>query len=288
MLLISLSILPTVLLLVSGVTSVDLYKSKRVPRRNTEVTRTYNSNHPPIVENYDDISGIYEGSQQNGKRVGIFSDDEKNNMNYAKPGKIALNPETRSVHHQPSVETYDSIPISIVNDYDGETILTPKARSINIPSAKEKGERLEKSLPEKTQRIRSQQIRKVKMNKSQLEVYVNETESSVIKTEDTVNKEPDTKKIETVIDQTRANEQSFQIPKGQKFPTRGKQLRDPIVPIVESESYVFSHSGDFHYRYTFYFIRYFYIFYFYKHTNILHSYTYNIHSVVIKIKIHLP
>ncbi|CAH0627168.1 unnamed protein product [Chrysodeixis includens] len=227
----SLSIVPVVLLLIQSVISVDQHRGKRVPRRNTEVIRSLGSNHPPLIENYENVLAI---------------DKEKNKK---VSGGLKMN--------QPQLSSeIDLFQIMAMNDYESDIILPQKARSVNgkktITTTNQKDndnfKNIRKALTSseidtapKSHRRRSQ-VRRVKVAKNELSKIINKTQSAINETESVI-KEDDKKVMAQAVNQVRARTNN------QPSINRRKGLRDPVVPIVESENYVFSHSGDFHYSY---------------------------------------
>lgn len=218
--LLTLSSLPIYLCLIYGVTSADFGNNKRVLRRETQVTRTYRFNHPPLAETNDKIpvSVVYDDEEikkvnnENEGKADVIVEDEKNLLKHARDGK-AINLEV-PVNHPPS----------------SGSVKQPVAES---EETKEGSETSSRAKP----RRRVQKVRKVKVNRSQLNTYVGE--SQIAKTKE------DKKEITATTVSSRTEKPSSRIPPTFKPRTSG---RDPIVPIIESESYVFSHSGAFHYR----------------------------------------
>lgn len=217
------------MLLVPCVISVDQHRDKRFPRRRTEVIRSIKSNHPPLKDN-DNLSGFDEQEKQ------------------------TISRDTKINHPQLSVE-FDPFLIMSMNDYESEIILPQKARSVNgkkktvsnlkdidnMKNTKRVPSSSDIDTAPKTHRRRSQ-IRRVKVSKNKLHEYVNKTESALNETESVVKEGVQRVKTQTVNQaHTRSN--------NQPSINRRKGLREAVVPIVESENYVFSHSGDFHYRY---------------------------------------
>ncbi|KAJ8732715.1 hypothetical protein PYW07_015314 [Mythimna separata] len=216
------------------VTSADFSNNKRVPRRQTQVLRTYNSNHPPIAESNDKIpvTVIYDDEEvikvisKNGKEADTVVEDDTS-LKVAPPEN---NPASSGLH--PSLE---------VDVSEGKSNVKPRARSLELPVTDEKKISSTESTIARTgnrKRKRVQKVRKVRVNKSQPNVQVTESEKS----ENQVTK----KVLRTTTVQPRSTVPSA--PTAQTFPRR-KEPRATVVPIIDSESYVFSHSGDFHYSY---------------------------------------
>ncbi|KAH9627575.1 hypothetical protein HF086_010727 [Spodoptera exigua] len=225
--LISKSILPIALIFGLSVTSADSIIQKRVPRRHTQYTRSHNSNHPPFVdpplEDRIPVS-VLEDELHNLKKINEVSDTS----------------ESRSRENQ---HARDLMFLDGVQDYEEKIIQNPKARSVNAKRFELDETRTPalvdyENKPRRKMRRRLQQVRKVRVNKSQFDVYVNETQAEV-------DKAP-VKETTTKPDEMYKNEQpSYGAPTFK----RRKGMREPVVPIIESESYVFSHSGNFHYSY---------------------------------------
>ncbi|XP_035459272.2 uncharacterized protein LOC118282341 [Spodoptera frugiperda] len=231
------SILPMALLLGISVTSADLIIQRRVPRRHTQFTRSHNSNHPPFPD-------FLENAPEKAPVAVMADEDSILHMKKVAVNEISDTSETRSTeNHQPG----DLMLLGIVQDYEDRIIQKPKARSVDIKRS-ELDETKTPALadydnkPRRKIRRRLQQVRKVKVNKSQLDVFVNETEAEAAK----VTTKETTK--ETTAKPEEAYKEEQQSYATQTFKRR-KGMRPPVVPIIESQNYVFSHSGNFHYSY---------------------------------------
>ena len=284
--LLSLSLLPIYLLLVSGVTSADFSNNKRVPRRETHIIRTYRFNHPPIEETNDKIpvSVVYDHEEvikvinKNEEKSDVIVEDKTKLLKDAKAVDVEI-----PVNHPPSSDLY---PLPGINDFKEKSILKPRARSIKIPVLESEETKEESVTGTPVKRRRVQRVRKVKVNKTQLNTYVREAQISKDKEEQkeaapttvrTRSEEPSSTTPQTFKSRSGIRVPVVPIPKSADVSkgkeeqkevapttvrTRGEEpslrtpqtfkprsgVRDPVVPILESESYVFSHSGAFHYR----------------------------------------
>nr|XP_021201026.2 uncharacterized protein LOC110384197 [Helicoverpa armigera] len=221
----------SLLLITHSVTSAALARNKRVPRRHIQFTRSCNYNHNPTaatrvynpINAYEDDEDIKAKDME--KRAVRINEDV---MNLVSKGKT-LNHGASSGNNP----FYDMFPFAIGKDYEENVYLKPRARSIVLPGKSyiSRGPDITSETMEKRGRKirRSSYVRKLRVDKRQLSAYINETEK-VLKSNS-----------EDVV-----NENS--VPNTQNFKRR-KQLRDPVVPIIDSENYVYSHSGNFHYSY---------------------------------------
>lgn len=230
--LLSLSKLPIYLLLLHSATSADFNSNKRVLRRETNVLRTYKSNHPPIIESnrkipvtvvYEDEEVIEVINNKNGKKSDSVVEEEKSSLKKTPPA-----------NHPPS--------LSEIVDNKEYLNVKPRARSIQIPVTKSDEPKASSTESTTTRKEikklkRVQRVRRVKINKNQIDTHGSESENIENKiTQKEVTKTPNRTRTEPSIHAPHTFE-------------RRKGTRHPVVPIIESESYVFSHSGDFHYRY---------------------------------------
>lgn len=217
------------LLLGISVTSADLIIQRRVPRRHTQFTRSHNANHPPLADFLEKTP------------VAVMADEDAIlHMKKMAVNEISDTSETKSTENH---RAGNLMLLGGIQDYEERIIQKPKARSVNIKRS-ELDETKTPALadydnkPRRKIRRRLQQVRKVKVNKSQLDVFVNETEAEAAKV--------------TTTDTTAKSEEAYK-EEQQSYATqtfkRRKGMRAPVVPIIDSQNYVFSHSGNFHYSY---------------------------------------
>ncbi|KAJ8732065.1 hypothetical protein PYW08_014795 [Mythimna loreyi] len=234
--LLNLSILPICLLLLHSVNSVDVSYNKRVPRRQTQVIRSYNSNHPPIVETKDKIpvAVVYDDEDvikvinKNGREADEVVDEETS-LKVAPPDN---HPTSGSLHKSLEVDVSER-----------ESNVKPRARSIQISEAESDDTKVsstESTTPRRVikKRKRVQNVRRVPVNQNQRKVQVSESKNSESQVTQKV--------LPTTTERSRSTVPAAPAP--HTFPRR-QGTRDPVVPIIDSENYVFSHSGDFHYSY---------------------------------------
>lgn len=271
--LLPLSVLPIILLLVQNVIGLDLRRTKRVPEDDQAVKTPYHLNHPPSVDSYIPVTVIYDDEDDIPVQGKVLKEDSEsvhvdpNDDKVTSVPAIPIQPKALYANHPPSVEDYNPIAAAIVTDNNeerkaksinkaeenpnnqtistssdnttemknansNENKLVPRGRSLNLENGS--------TVTKRPARKQTQRRRRVnKQNK------VNKTETIVDKTKNTVEKISQKELTPSKIVETPTNnDQSLRSSKFQ----RRTEPRDPVVPIVESENYVFAYNGDFHYR----------------------------------------
>ncbi|TKX27779.1 cuticular protein RR-1 [Spodoptera litura] len=190
---------------------------RRVPRRHTQFTRSHNANHPPLADFLEKTP------------VAVMADEDAIlHMKKMAVNEISDTSETKSTENH---RAGNLMLLGGIQDYEERIIQKPKARSVNIKRS-ELDETKTPALadydnkPRRKIRRRLQQVRKVKVNKSQLDVFVNETEAEAAKV--------------TTTDTTAKSEEAYK-EEQQSYATqtfkRRKGMRAPVVPIIDSQNY---------------------------------------------------
>lgn len=248
---------------------------------------SYNFNHPPSVEYYNPIpvAVVYEDNDNYSSKSAISSVSETDSSKEERKGKFV---EPRyHFNHPPSAEDYNPIPVSVVyednNKYSGKsdiTTLTKVEKSDDGIEVSVIGNEDYDDTTTERKQVTSDNPEVSVNNESNVKLaakprvldelqipvaIVYESDSNIYQNHqkrktDTNRTSPKPRSSHSLkIDDVNSHiEQTVQISKEETekvqpradtrvFKKRTEE-RDSVVPILDMESYVFSHNGNFHYR----------------------------------------
>lgn len=247
-------ILIPVFALISSAISVDENDNSK----QRVVHARYSFNHPPWTDNDNPIpvAVVYEDDKIAGKAI-LLEVEQK--PKESQTTEVNVEPVTTQ-----RIELSRTVKQSVTDSEQDDILVKPKARTLvehNIPVAV-----VYDSEPQKTQnpqqakasntkngrrykRLRRRKQQSKTSDKYEEEPVIQSTESAKLLSQTKI------KNVESVKPQQRQTQ--FTIPQSQSgnqkpiepsLTKQGKRVRDPIVPIIYEENYVYSHSGNFNYR----------------------------------------
>lgn len=231
------------------------------------VKGNYDFNRPPSDEFYNPIpvAVVYENDAIAKKTLNLETEE------YSKPDanideEIHTNEGKKGLVISERNKTSTVIPKSTKDSEQDVVPVRPKARALSnfqIPVAV-----VYDSIPDSTKNVQQAkatesnvprkytQLRRHKQQQNKTEntkPIIQNSEFAKLETQNVESVKPQPRKIEPQSKREDFDKQKPVTEMNTKSEQR-KRERDPVVPIVESENYVFAHNGNFHYRYDFIFL----------------------------------
>lgn len=225
--------------------------SKENENAKRDITEAYKYSHLPAAEYFSvPVVVLYEEGNRKEKSVKIKQNDSTNSQVKSPESEVTTVESSDNLKEIQEITT-----ISTLNNNRDINIMESSITPVDSDSKSLREDKKEETKPLNYQNgliIPVSVVYDVEPIKAQRHI-----KSRLIRKSKTVNRQQRNKNTEIEAGDQNKKEDNIsntlkEVPVNaniRTFPKRTQTKRDPVIPILQSENYVFSHSGDFHYRY---------------------------------------